>query len=177
MSLAPHEPFELEKTIWTEADFDQMGWHDVHIHAIAFRPDDYELLLDIDYLFEWIEPKKKGGRFSFRMSPCTLVFTNVHGFIAEIDNGLGLEIDIVERVKVGRPRNADYVKKESEWRWVFNCQEGEFSFISVGYRQFTRKKPITAKVQKLNWDSRGGICFDRTTYDNDEGEQGAAPKP
>jgi hypothetical protein len=30
------EEYELEKWIWTEADFDVMGWHDSSIHALAF---------------------------------------------------------------------------------------------------------------------------------------------
>jgi hypothetical protein len=28
-----------EKWIWTEADFETMGWHDVHVHALAFQTD------------------------------------------------------------------------------------------------------------------------------------------
>jgi hypothetical protein len=32
-----HE-YKIEKWIWTEADFDVMGWHDSQIHAMAFFP-------------------------------------------------------------------------------------------------------------------------------------------
>ena len=85
MPLSPTEIYEIEKAIWTEIDFDQMGWHDVHIHAVAFRPDTYELLLDIDYMFAWVNPEKEEKHYTFWMSPCTLVFSNVHTFKAEIE--------------------------------------------------------------------------------------------
>ncbi len=174
MPLSPDQKFELEKAIWTESDFEQMGWHDVHIHSIAFRPDEYELLMDIDYMFAWVDPEKEEKHYSFWMAPCTLVFTNVHDFKAEIEYGLGLEISDVERQEVGRPRNADLINKEMEWRWTFDCQEGVFSFISAGFQQITRRKPTRAKSQTFDWEERGGISFDRIPFEETSSEQGAA---
>ena len=60
------EPYKLDKSIWTEADFDTMGRHDATIHAIAFFPDTFEFALDLDYVFQWIAPESEGGDFSFR---------------------------------------------------------------------------------------------------------------
>ena len=40
---------EVAKTIWTDADFDAMDWHDNAVHAIALEPgpsDPGRLLLD-----------------------------------------------------------------------------------------------------------------------------------
>ncbi len=175
MPLAPHELFELEKTIWTDADFDQMGWHDVTIHAIAFSTETNELLLDIDYLFAWVDPEEPDPHYTFWMAPCTLVFANVHSFKADIDWGLGLEISDVIREDAGRPQNADYIQKEKEWKWVFDCQEGAFSFHSVGYVQFTRRPPRRAKRQSFPWGERGGVSFDREPYDGSNHEQAGPP--
>ena len=46
----------LEKAVWTDGDFDRMGWHDARVHAIAFHEDEdnAELLLDLDYIVRWI---------------------------------------------------------------------------------------------------------------------------
>jgi len=30
----------LEKNIWTEKDYNQMGWHDCTIYAMAFKEND-----------------------------------------------------------------------------------------------------------------------------------------
>lgn len=171
MPISPDQPYEAEKMIWTDEDFERMGWHDVNIHAIAFRPDTYELLMDIDYMFAWVDPEKDEKYYTFWMAPSTLVFSNVHSFTAEIEWGLGLEISHVERHKVGIPKNAEFIGKDEEWKWIFECQEGTFSFISVGYNQFTRSKPVRAKSQSFDWDERGGISFDRVTFDEQRSKQ------
>jgi hypothetical protein len=171
MPLTPTDPFELEKAIWTEEDFDQMGWHDVHIHAIAFSTVTHELLLDIDYMFAWVDPEAPEVHYTFWMAPCTLVFANVHSFAAEIETGLGLEVSHVEREDAGRPKNADYIKREKEWKWTFNCQEGVFSFHAVGYQQITRSRPVRAKSQSFEWEGRGGVSFARCPYDQTDSEQ------
>jgi hypothetical protein len=60
--------YQLEKNIFTEADFEQMNWHDCHIHSFSFN-DNYELLMDIDYMFEWVHPKKEADTTSFGLLP------------------------------------------------------------------------------------------------------------
>jgi hypothetical protein len=50
------EKYELEKWVWSEADFEEMVWHDARIHAIAFLPDSFEFVLDIDYILRWVQP-------------------------------------------------------------------------------------------------------------------------
>src|SRR5260221_10243754 len=72
------ETYELEKWIWTEQDFEEMGWHDCHIYAVAFLPETFEFVLDLDYICKWVNPKPPAENFSFWVSPATLVFENVH---------------------------------------------------------------------------------------------------
>ena len=72
------ELFSPPKLIWTQADYEQMSWHDCRLHAIAiyddFSPHMHELRLDIDYIFEWVgfdTPTEQSGHW---ISPATLVF-------------------------------------------------------------------------------------------------------
>src|SRR4051812_26329180 len=92
------QPFTLGKPVWTEADFEQMGWHDVHIHAVAFRPEIFELWLDIDYLFTWVDPQGAETHYSFWVAPATLVFTNVHSLRFDLESHDGdLSLQGIER--------------------------------------------------------------------------------
>ncbi|MCF3107398.1 hypothetical protein LL912_01265 [Niabella sp. CC-SYL272] len=45
--------YQLEKSYWADEDFDQMGWHDNHKHAISFGGH-FSLLFHIDYIFKWV---------------------------------------------------------------------------------------------------------------------------
>ncbi len=42
---------------WTEADFESLNFHDIHVHAIAIAESEQgtgRLTLDIDYILEWL---------------------------------------------------------------------------------------------------------------------------
>jgi hypothetical protein len=82
--------FDLEKKIWTEVDFNIMGWHDNPIYALSLGGDDpviKGLLLDIDYIFEWIRPIPSETTFSFWIAPATLCFKDVSDVKINIENG------------------------------------------------------------------------------------------
>ena len=154
------QPFTLEKPVWTEADFEQMGWHDVHIHAVAFRPEIFELWLDIDYIFSWVDPKGAETHYSFWVAPVTLVFTNVHTLRFDLESHDGdLSLQGIGRSEPCAARNAEFLTKKTEWLWLLDCNEGEIAFRSVGFSQFTRRPPVLLQAQQLTLEERGGISF------------------
>lgn len=126
-----------------------MGWHDSKIYAVAFVPQ-FELAFDIDYIFQWLRPEGEEC-FRFWVSAATLIFENVYDFKAQI--GLytpELEIDAIRRTIPRRPRNADFIQKETEWKWVIDCHQGEFNFQSSGYKMFVRSEPCLIASQTLD---------------------------
>ena len=86
--------------IYTEADFGRLSWHDCHIWGIELRagdPDDgdwtSDLVLDIDFIVEWICGTGGGGQF--RVAPATLVFHGVTDPKIDIDWGrLGSQVSL-----------------------------------------------------------------------------------
>ncbi len=160
MTQSPKQ-YKLDKNILTEIDFDDMQWHDNPIHAITFS-DNFELLLDIDYIFEWI---LKGKKYIFWISPCTLVFENVYDLTFDIGPTTpGLTIDFITKDNPQKPSNAEYVNRDIEFNWIIETQEGSISFKSIGYKQFVRQKPRLLTTQKIDNIDRGGIMFDRITF-------------
>jgi hypothetical protein len=148
--------FQLNKSIWTEEDFDTMGWHDSPIYGISFG-DNFEFLLDIDYIFKWLET---GEGYRFLISPCTLVFENVHDINIEIRESYSrLEIDNIYRENPQRPKNGDFIKRDTEFEWLIETQQGTISFKSVGYKQFVRQALRLIESQVIGVDARGGISF------------------
>jgi hypothetical protein len=160
MTLKPGQKFLLEKTIWSEKDFDKMAWHDVVIHGIGFNLEGYKLLFDIDYIFAWVDPVPNEKHYSFWISPCTLVFENVND-IQYVISALRLQIMDIDRSGPRKPRNAEYINRDTEWKWTIECLEGEIIFYSIGFKQYTRSAPINIKSQSFSLEERGGISFDR----------------
>jgi hypothetical protein len=153
------EQYELEKTIWSEADFERMGWHDSRVHALGFLPDRFEFALDVDHTFQWIEPRSGETYFSLRVAPATLVF--------DLQTSAGCEILDVARSEPRRIRNAEYI----EWLWKFECAEGEINFRATGFKQYIRSAPRLGNKQSLSLNERGRFSFSREYSDKSRVQQ------
>lgn len=157
------EPYILEKAIWTDEDFDIMGWHDANIYALAFENggEDYcgDFVLDIDYIFKWVDPVPPEKYFSFWVAPCTLVFKNALQIKIDIDTAMfaleGLQISHVtfECAKSEMPEN--------RYDYVIHLQEGQISLQAAGFSQIVRQLPVYGD-QSIELKLRGGISFNRT---------------
>lgn len=150
----------IEKYIWTEDDFDAMGWHDATLYAVGFLPEKYQLMLDIDYIFKWVEPDKGGTFYKFVVSPATLIFQNVHGLSVSISEPFRpIQIQSIDRMSPKQPPNADYTDRDKEWHWVIDLEIGTIELDSIGFTQIIRKTPVLNEAQSLELEIRGGISF------------------
>ena len=141
--------YNLEKWIWTESDFEQMGWHDSTIYGIKLAEN---LMLDIDYIFQWNQPEIEGLPYTFFIASCTLIFDEPHGLgfelIQSFDNKW-IKIEDIEKGAIG-----------NGFRWTIITQQGDISFTSPTFRQIVRQQPSFQFFQAVPYDERGGISFD-----------------
>ncbi len=152
------EHYVLEKWIWTDADFEAMGWHDVRIHGMATLDElpRVELLMDMDYIFRWVNPRKGERYFEFWLAPATLAFENVFELMIKLSAYQpDLEIDGIRReerkTSTGSPT----------WLWTIDLHQGSISFWSTGFKLYIRKEPMLHKMPSFKFEERGGVSFDR----------------
>jgi hypothetical protein len=158
----PSKSYQLDKSLWTDLDFDTMGWHDCMIYAISFG-DSNQLLFDIDYIFKWVQT---GKTYKFWVSPCTLIFENVYDIEFQIDSfSGGLQVDDISRENPRRPQNADFIGIGTEFNWNLETLQGSILFKSVGYKQHVRQNPKFINGQYFELNERGGISFDTRLID------------
>ena len=159
------EQYQVEKWVWTDADFDVMSWHDSSIYAVAFYPENFEFSLDIDYIFKWIHPAENETYFKFWVAPATLVFEFVSDLkINIIDLQNGFEIDSIERTEIRKIEEGELAGK-IEWGWTIETHQGEITFNATGYKQFIRQKPSFVQPQVVETEIRGNISFYRGRLD------------
>lgn len=152
------------KTIWTERDFDVMNWHDAVVHALSIdtREYDYELILDVDYILEWIKPVAPDNYYSFVIAPATIIFSGVWD----------IKTDLATRESVLEPIRIQDIQRENQrnitnseivtWDWTISLIQGTIRFNGSGYTLYLRRKPIlTAGRQELLTDERGPLSFGR----------------
>lgn len=134
------------KSIWTEMDFEEMGWHDSYIHAIALPSESLELVLDIDYLFKWVLDDETNS-YNFWVSPCTLYFFNVLNLKIDVDfqDSVGLDISEIKRINPRPSKNG----KTTLWDFEIETNKGVIKFESSGFKQIVRKQPAYSPSQVL----------------------------
>jgi hypothetical protein len=140
--------YQLDKKIWTDTDFDKMGWHDNHIYKIRLTKD---LELDIDYILQWNSPEPEGLPFTFWIAPATLVFKNVKNISFEFDIGLKDSFEIED------------IDRENQNQWAIITRQGDIQFASDGFEQFIRQEPSFQFGQTISYIERYGYSLDRVT--------------
>jgi hypothetical protein len=150
---------------WTDADYERMSWHDNHVHGLQIEADDDgtgRLILDLDYIVEWLCPVD--GAYSFRVAPATLTFNRVFGLKIELDwatvqaGMTPFSISQISREKREHPSGYE------DWLWSIgvNWPEGFISFIGTGFHQRLRSEPIITQAQHLEPGQRKSLPFTST---------------
>ncbi len=161
------EIFILEKSIWTQGDFEIMGWHDANIYGLAFEKNEdtqtCDMLFDIDYIFKWVQPVPPKPSFTFWVAPCTLIFKEAFSLQIDINTEMyileGLEIDDLNLVRKIAQDGDEHI-----YDWEIQLQQGVIKLQSKGLTQIVRQEPKHINSQTLHFDERGGVCFERKAY-------------
>ena len=157
MSSAP----EVTKTVWTDADFDQMNWHDNEVHAIALEPalpEPGRLLLDIDYIVQWVPPQAPSRLLSFWICPATLVFDKAWDLTTDIGlyaRSFDLSLNAIER---SAPDEHGF------FEWTLAGDGFTIGLSAPGFTQYLRRAPVHSPGFFLSVQERGGYSFDEQGY-------------
>lgn len=155
--LLVKRPIRMTVHTWSTMDFDEMSWHDNHVHALRIVEGVHgagQLILDVDYIVEWLNGK--GGGFQFRIIPSLLTFADVTNLRISLDYeaptaALGpFSIHAIERRREARERYEAQV-----WRILINWPVGEVSFEAQGFEQRGTAAPVLSDRQVLRAEERG----------------------
>ncbi len=137
--------------------FEQMNWHDNHVHALAIEAGEDgtgKLVLDIDHIAEWI--CCSDNSFAFMIVPSTLTFHEVSNLAIAINyaaRSIGVtpfSIHQIHREPIQYPNGYATFK----WRIELNCPDGEITFEAPSFSQISRCNAIRSEKQFLSVEER-----------------------
>ena len=146
----------MKPILWTHEQFGAMSWHDNHVHGFSIREGRHgegELLLDLDYILEWL---KAPHGIEFRIVPAQLRFIDV--------THLRIALDYASATAALAPFSIHSVERQLEqregyvaqlWRIVVNWPIGEVTFEASGYEQRSTGAVLVSAEQCLRPDQRG----------------------
>ncbi|MER7755255.1 hypothetical protein [Kitasatospora sp. NPDC097643] len=164
MITGTHPESGLTKSTWSDADFDEMGWHEVTIHGLCVQPgasDDSlpRLLLDIDYIVRWVHPVAPETHFSLWIAPSTLVFEDVWDLEGDLDfKGMAVSLDI-DHLRRSTPEDA-----RGGPQWHIEGHSFDLRFRATGFHQYLRQEPQLSPRLLLTHGQRGGLSFAETAF-------------
>ena len=141
---------------WSDSSFVEMSWHDCLVHGLWLEQDgEYQndLVLDLDYIVEWI--RTGDGSFRFSVAPAVLRFQNVGK----------LQIQMLLSLKEAiRIHWIDRVAKEDKgfenYHWIIKIQayseevDNRIEFDATGFVQELTAAPVVIEAQSLTRQER-----------------------
>jgi hypothetical protein len=156
-------PSGLSKATWTDTDFVDMGWHDCRIHAVSIG--EYEddtlpparLLLDLDYIVRWVDPRPGDGHFTFWIAPATLVFERAENITGQFG-------PLHEALEIADIHRLDPPDDSPEPLWHIEGQNFDLRLRAPGYTQHLRSLPQHVPRQILTLAERSGLSFAERSF-------------
>ena len=160
----------LTRRTYTEADFDQLSWHDNHLYGVHIFMGDIEqgdwrsdLVFDLDYIVEWVCATDQSCQFW--VAPATLTFHHVTDLRMVIDWGRsGFQAAIHEVSISGITRsqieNQRICLDRLYYLWKIEThipKEGMLNFGASGLTQVVRAEPVLIDEQKLSSSQRSPL--------------------
>lgn len=156
------DTYELEKAVWSEQDFEIMGWHDATIWAMVANTNNYDYSVDLDYIFKWVNPRGADKYFKFWVAPVTMVFENAYDIKIDLQSAQG-SIEVADLFMENPQLSPN--KKFTSHAYRFECQEGEISLQATSFKMYVRQNPKLISGQCFNLEERGGVNFGRMLSD------------
>jgi len=151
-----HQVERMEARVWTEADYEQMSWHDNHIHALRFvegQDGTGDLILDLDYILEWL--KGDGGGFRFRIIPVTLTFHEVMFpkiAVNYASASAAFGPFMIHGIERRFEKRAHYTAQV--WKLPITFPNGEIEFEAQGFTQRAAGAIVESEGQRLSISER-----------------------
>ncbi len=147
----PHQSTPLPyRERYTEADFENLSWHDNYIHGFAIREEQYEadLVLDLDFVLGCNSDEPTS--LKYWLSPASLTFKDVTNLKIQIDwatNGPGFAIHCASIDSIVRTCEVDPLaccsRRTHQWRIDINWPKNGFiEFSASGFVQTLRSKSV-----------------------------------
>jgi hypothetical protein len=136
---------------WTDAQFAEMSWHDNHVHGLRIVEGEHgsgKLVLDLDYILEWLRADEAG--FSFKMVPATLTFLGVTDLRLALNYAASSAAMVPFSIhRIGRRSEVRERYTAQCWTIEINWPTGEIAFEASGYEQKAWGKVKVSSQQHL----------------------------
>lgn len=141
--------------------FEDYSWHDNAIHGLRIVEGNDgcsgDLVLDIDFILEWLAPPRDDESFSFKIAPANLTFHEVTDLVVSIDYAASTAACQPMMIHEIHRNPITYSNGYSSFTWKIEINWPRNSFISFdssGFTQELKSEAIVSSAQYLSPSQR-----------------------
>jgi hypothetical protein len=163
-----NEMTEKLKDYLSSGDFKEISFHDNHVYGFSVRQKEFgeDLILDIDYISEWICHEDR--TCSFKIIPADLIFSDIVDLEINLSWGKSLtqpdpqyaithslsgEI-ILNGINIENYEEPIYIGYQKYIFEFFSPEKGIMNFGAKKVSLIGRKPPVNSQEQHLDWSQR-----------------------
>lgn len=142
-----------DKGVLSEADFPNLDFHDVRIYGIEFLKEEFSIVFDIDYIFEWKLNEKTNLFDEYKVASALLRFDNYTDLEINMSqmNTYDIIIDSISQGEIIPSSNNTY----SKVRYDVKLNVGRITFMSTGLKMKLTSEIISWNEQEFGLYNRG----------------------
>lgn len=135
---------ETYRRRWTQADYDQLGWHGCRIYSISFVDERFKIAIDIDYIFE---TETRGSDSEFLVAPALMEFSDVSDLKIRIDSESVMGATILEMTlrRAGLSPNG----KVEMYKADISMDIGTVKFATSGFEMLLKGDVVRSPHQDI----------------------------
>jgi len=134
------------KQVYSAGDFDSLEFHDCYVHGIRWARSSYSLILDLDYIAQWVNVN---GSYNFWVAPAELRFDFASEITISLDwNKVPMECqieDVRRQDRKATPKGSDIY----HWELEFSRPYGSVDLWAPDFRLSIQATPVLSPVQYL----------------------------
>ena len=153
--MSSAKPPQVKERYTSGSDLDQVGFHDCHVSGVRWDSSGFEVVFELDYIVEWVEPSPGERGYRFWVSPAELRFSDVDDFRLELAwTGLALDCSIQD---LHRREKRTTPNGNVQWRWEFELAvpQGTIALWATGFELRIQRPPTLSATQEFFRRGRG----------------------
>jgi hypothetical protein len=125
------------------------SFHDVHVHGLHWRRDQFAFSMDVQYIVAWIPPADGSTGYRFSICEARITFADVDELKLSIDwSGAALDAQIAE-VRVAASRTTPSGVAQRHYEIELSDPEGAITLWSTGYQVALLTEPVLSLVTSI----------------------------
>jgi len=144
--MHPPNPPLLEQS-YTDTSLDKLGFHDCYVFGIRWDAEGHAIVIDLDYVAEWVSPDSEHDSYRFWVAKAELRFRNVDEVTLRLEWGNLPPICQIQDLHRRKARTTPNGRTQWLWELELSTPDGGMRLWSTDFELRIHGAPLLSDTQ------------------------------